>query len=81
MESYGRFLCQQRNIMEYDGIQWKGIEHGRRIRNVLLEYMMLLGGTPQQNRLEMDGRVEKMRGYALHKQSYDRDENDAHVKK
>jgi hypothetical protein len=34
-------------------------------RNVLLKYMMLLGGALQQNHLEMGGRVEKMRGYAL----------------
>jgi hypothetical protein len=68
MESYGRFLSQQRNVTEYDGIQWKGIEHGRRVKNVLLKYMMLLRGVPQQNRLKMGGRIEKMRGYALHKQ-------------
>jgi hypothetical protein len=53
--------------VEYDGIQWNGVEHGRRIRNVLLEYMTSLGGTPQQNRLEIGRRVEKSRGYALHK--------------
>jgi hypothetical protein len=41
------------------------MEHGRRVRNVLLEYMTLLGGIPQQNCLEMGGRDEKMRGYAL----------------
>jgi hypothetical protein len=81
MESYGRFLSQQRNVMEYDGIQWKGVEHGRRVRNVLLEYMTLLRGIPQQNRLEMGGRVEKMRGYTLHKQRNDRDEDDTRVKK
>jgi hypothetical protein len=43
------------------------MEHGRRVRNVLLKYMMLLRGIPQQNCLEMGGRIEKMRGYALHK--------------
>jgi hypothetical protein len=67
IESYRRSLSQQRNVVEYDGIQWKGVEHGRRIRNVLLEYMTSLGGVPQQNRLEMGGRVEKMRGYTLRK--------------
>jgi hypothetical protein len=65
MESYGRFLSQQRNVTEYDGIQWKGVEHGRRVRNVLLEYMTSLGSIPQQNCLEMDERIEKMRGYTL----------------
>jgi hypothetical protein len=43
------------------------MEHGRRVRNVLLEYMTSLGGAPKQNRLELGGRVEKMRGYALRK--------------
>jgi hypothetical protein len=81
MESYGRFLSQQRNVVEYDGIQWKGVEHGRRIKNVLLEYMTSLGSIPQQNRLEMGGRVEKMRGYALRKQRGDRGENGTRVKK
>jgi hypothetical protein len=57
--------------VEYDGIQWKGVEHGRRIKNVLLEYMTSLRGIPQQNHLEMGGRVEKMRGYALCKQRDD----------
>jgi hypothetical protein len=32
-----------------------------------LKYMTSLGGVPQQNRLEMGGRVEKTRGYALRK--------------
>jgi hypothetical protein len=50
------------NTMEYSG---RGVEHGRRVENVLLEYMTSLGGVPQQNCLEMGGRVEKMRGYAL----------------
>jgi hypothetical protein len=67
MELHGRFLSQQRNVMEYNGIQWKGVEHSGRIKNVLLKYMMSLRGVPQQNCLEMGGRVEKMRGYALHK--------------
>jgi hypothetical protein len=44
------------------------MEHGRRVRNVLLKYMTLLRGVPQQNHLEMGGRVKKMRGYTLHKQ-------------
>jgi hypothetical protein len=44
------------------------MEHGRRVRNVLLEYMTSLGGILQQNHLEMGGRVKKMRGYILHKQ-------------
>jgi hypothetical protein len=44
------------------------MEHSRRVRNgVLLKYMMLLGGIPLQNYLEIGGRVKKMRGYALHK--------------
>jgi hypothetical protein len=46
MESHRRFLSQQRNVVEYDGIQWKGVEHGRRIKNVLLEYMTLLRDVP-----------------------------------
>jgi hypothetical protein len=65
IESYRRSLSQQRNVTEYNGIQWKGVEHGRRIRNVLLEYMTSPGGVPQQNRLEVGRRVEKMRGYTL----------------
>jgi hypothetical protein len=43
------------------------MEHGRRVRNVLLKYMTLLRSIPQQNHLEMGGRVEKTRGYALYK--------------
>jgi hypothetical protein len=43
------------------------MEHGRGVRNVLLEYMMSLGGILQQNCLETGRRDEKMRGYALHK--------------
>jgi hypothetical protein len=43
------------------------MEHGGRIRNVLLKYMTLLGGILQQNCLETGRRGEKMRGYALHK--------------
>jgi hypothetical protein len=68
MELHGRFLSQQRNVTEYNRIQWKRVEHGRRVRNVLLQHMTSLGGIPQQNRLEMGGMVEKMRGYALRKQ-------------
>jgi hypothetical protein len=64
---YRRSLSQQRNVAEYNGIQWKGVELSRRVKNVLLEYMTSLGGVLQQNRLEMGGRVEKMRGYALRK--------------
>jgi hypothetical protein len=56
------------------------MEHSRRIRNVLLKYMTLLRGTPQQNHLDIGGRDEKMRGYALCKQQDNRNENDAHVK-
>jgi hypothetical protein len=65
MESYRRSLSQQRNVAEYNRIQWKRMKHSRRVRNVLLEYMMSLRGIPQQNCLEMGGRVEKTRGYAL----------------
>jgi hypothetical protein len=67
MESHGRFLSQQRNIAEYDRIQWKGMECSRRVRNVLLKYMTSLRGIPQQYHLEMGGMVKKMRGYTLHK--------------
>jgi hypothetical protein len=41
------------------------MELSRRIRNVLLKYMTLLGGVSQQNHLEMGGKVKKTRGYAL----------------
>jgi hypothetical protein len=44
MELHRRFLSQQRNVTEYDRIQWKGVEHGRRIKNILLKYMTSLGG-------------------------------------
>jgi hypothetical protein len=53
--------------MEYNGTQQKGMEFSRRVRNVLLKYMTLLRSVLQQNHLEMGRRVEKMRGYALHK--------------
>jgi hypothetical protein len=43
------------------------MEHGRRVKNILLQYMMLLRGIPQQNHLEMGRKVEKMRGYALYR--------------
>jgi hypothetical protein len=43
------------------------MEHGGRVRNVLLQYMTSWGGISQQNHLEMGGRVEKVRGYALYK--------------
>jgi hypothetical protein len=57
------------------------VEHDGRIRNVLLESMTSLGGTPQQNCLEMGGRGEKTRGYALHEQQDNQNENDTHVKR
>jgi hypothetical protein len=43
------------------------MEYGRRVRNVLFKYITSLGGTLQQNCLEMGGRIEKIRGYALHR--------------
>jgi hypothetical protein len=43
------------------------MEYGRRTRNVLLEYMMSLGGIPQQNCLKMGRRGKTTRGYTLHK--------------
>jgi hypothetical protein len=47
------------------------MEHGRKVRNVLLEYMMSLRGIPQQNHLKMGRRGEKLRGYALCQQQDD----------
>jgi hypothetical protein len=66
--------------MEHSGRGGNTVEHGRKVRNALLECMMSLGGAPTQNRLEMGRRGEKTRGYVLHKWQDDRSENDAHAK-
>jgi hypothetical protein len=54
--------------LECSGKGWNTVEQNRRVRNVLLEYMTTHRGIPQQSHLEMGGRAEKLRGYALHKQ-------------